>query len=391
MEVSRLCSTLVQIRSENPPGNTREIIEYISDYLEGLGIKGTVINRPEGRCNLIAGGNQDKLLLCGHVDVVPALNDGWTHEPFSGDIAGGFVWGRGSTDMKGGCAAILTAVKRLADRGEEHNAALAFVCDEETGGESGMRYLLSKNLLNPCDCLIAEPTPYLNPCTGQKGLCRLRINFKGKPTHGSLYPHFGVSAIMEAYNIIFYLKMLNERNFAVNKEIEEIIVRSSGVLSKVFGMSGISGIEDVIRKITFNPGRITGGEGVNVVAQNCLLDVEMRIPWGCNVNRLTEEITGRAGPADVEIRTASAPAFTSSHSDIVQITCDEIEKVYGKPVQPIVHWAASDARHLRKAGFDVVEYGPGEILTLHGIDERVSVSQLESATAIYEKIIQRYT
>jgi len=359
MEVSRLCSTLVQIRSENPPGNTREIIEYISDYLEGLGIKGTVINGPEDRCNLIAGGTQNKLLLCGHVDVVPAVNDGWTHEPFSGDIAGGFVWGRGSTDMKGGCAAILTAVKRLADHGEEQNAGLAFVCDEETGGESGMRYLLSKNLLKPCDCLIAEPTPYLNPCTGQKG-----------------------------HNIIFYLKMLNERNFAVDKEIEEIIVRSSGVLSEVFGMLGI---EDVIRKITFNPGRITGGEGVNIVAQNCSLDVEMRIPWGCNVNRLTEEITERAEPADVEIRTASAPAFTSSHSDIVQITCDEIEKVYGKPVQPIVHWAASDARHLRKAGFDVVEYGPGEILTLHGIDERVSVSQLERATAIYEKIMQRYT
>jgi len=376
MEVSRLCSTLVQIRSENPPGNTREIIEYISDYLEGLGIKGTVIDRPGGRCNLIAGGTQDKLLLCGHVDVVPAMNDGWTHEPFSGDIAGGFVWGRGSTDMKGGCAAILTAVKRLANRGEGENAGLAFVCDEETGGESGMRYLLSKNLLKSCDCLIAEPTPYLNPCTGQKGLCRLNINFKGKPAHD---------------NIIFYLKMLNERNFAVDKEIEEIIVRSSGVLSEVFGMSGISGIEDAIRKITFNPGRITGGEGVNIVAENCSLDVEMRIPWGCNVNRLTEEITERAGSADVEIRTASAPAFTSSQSDIVQITCDEIEKVYGKPVQPIVHWAASDARHLREAGFDVVEYGPGEILTLHGIDERVTVCQLESATAIYEKIIQRYT
>ena len=118
-------------------------------------------------------------MLCGHVDVVPALDEGWIHPPFSGTIEGGYVWGRGSSDMKGGCAAILSACDELAEAGEALPATLVFVCDEETGGEYGIRYLLEKNMLSPCDCLIAEPSPALHPCIGQKGLCRLELRFTG--------------------------------------------------------------------------------------------------------------------------------------------------------------------------------------------------------------------
>ena len=199
MDVAEICADLVKIRSENPPGGTIEVIEYIEEFLDRLGIRGMVTRNRDERCNLVVNNPDNRLLLCGHVDVVPALAEGWTHDPCSGDIDAEYVWGRGSTDMKGGCASILYALRQLADEGAEPSVNLAFVCDEETGGEFGVRYLLYRDLITPCDCVIAEPTPPLSPSIGQKGLCRLRLDFSGEPGHGSLYPHIGVSAVTVSY------------------------------------------------------------------------------------------------------------------------------------------------------------------------------------------------
>src|SRR5512139_240080 len=143
MHVSRICSDLVKIRSENPPGRTKEVIEYIRVFLERLGIRSAVSGNASGMCNLVTEMTGTGLLLCGHVDVVPALDAGWTNPPFSGKIDDRYVHGRGATDMKGGCASILAACEVLADRDGEVPAGLAFVCDEETGGENGIRRLLA--------------------------------------------------------------------------------------------------------------------------------------------------------------------------------------------------------------------------------------------------------
>ena len=168
MDVSRLCAALVAIKSENPPGDTADVIEYIRDFLDARGIPALVIDTGSGRSNLVTRNPKKKLLFCGQVDVVPA-GDGWTHPPYAGVIEDGSVWGRGATDMKGGCAAMLAACDSLVQEGRELPADLAFVCDEEAGGDHGIRHLLRENLLFPCDCLIAEPTPARHPCIGQKG------------------------------------------------------------------------------------------------------------------------------------------------------------------------------------------------------------------------------
>ncbi|NYT07910.1 MAG: M20 family metallopeptidase, partial [Methanomicrobiales archaeon] len=213
MNVARLCSDLVSIRSENPPGDTRDVIEYIRGFTEMCGIPTTVIRGPGGRDNLISREIKGKLLFCGHVDVVPALPEGWDSDPFSGGLTEESVVGRGATDMKGGCAAILWACRSLIERCGELPADLAFVCDEETSGEYGIRRLLSENRLVPCDCIIAEPTPPLNPNIGQKGLMRLSLTFSGEPGHGSIYPVRGVSAIMEAYSFLHYLEKLHQTEY----------------------------------------------------------------------------------------------------------------------------------------------------------------------------------
>jgi succinyl-diaminopimelate desuccinylase len=387
MDAARICADLVAIRSENPPGNTAGVIEYIREFLDTLGIRSRITENAGGRCNLVTTGTEDRLLLCGHVDVVPALDDGWTFPPFSGTIDNQHVWGRGATDMKGGCAALLTACETLIHNGHELPVKLAFVCDEETGGDFGIRSLIAENLIAPCDCLIAEPTPARHPCVGQKGLCRLELRFTGTPGHGSLFPAIGVSAIMEAVSFLEYIRGLYEQKYPVDDQLIEIIRKSSEVFSREFSMSGG---EEILQRLMFNPGIINGGEKSNIVAQHCNLDIELRIPWGCRIPDLLESIRTHAPRGAIMREIVHNPSLTDPKSDLISVVCSEVEKVYGGMVFPIVQWAASDARHLRSAGFRVIEYGPGELATLHGINERVAIQSIENASKIYEKVMLAY-
>jgi succinyl-diaminopimelate desuccinylase len=387
MHVSRICSDLVKINSENPPGRTDEVIEYIRVFLERLGIRSTVSGNAGGMSNLVTDRTSTRLLLCGHVDVVPALDAGWTYPPFSGTTDDRFVHGRGATDMKGGCASILAACETLVNRDGIVPARLAFVCDEETGGENGILRLLADQTLTPGDCLIAEPTPALHPSIGQKGLCRLEIEFSGTPAHGSLYPAVGVSAIMEAMELLEYVKGLHEREFPVDEHMKEIIARSSGVLEQEFKIHDVS---DVLKKLSFNPGIIKGGEKSNVVAQHCTLELELRVPWGCSIPALLSGISAHARNGKIVSQEIHNPSVTDPSSPLVTITCNEVQRVMDSHVFPIVQWAASDARHLRLYGFNVIQYGPGEISSLHAVDERVTIDSLEKASLVYQGMMERY-
>lgn len=388
MDVSRICSDLVRIRSENPPGRTVDIIEYIRSFLDRLGIKSSVTGNADGMQNLVTKGPSSDLLMCGHVDVVPALDSGWTDSPFSGNIDDRYVHGRGATDMKGGCAAILSACEVTAGKDGSLLPRLAFVCDEETGGVNGIQALLARKALHPMDCLIAEPSPVRNPSIGQKGLCRMAIHFSGKPAHGSLYPAVGVSAIMEAMEFLEEVKGFYDREFEVDASLREIISRSSMVLEREFH---IAGVRDVLKKVTFNPGIITGGEKSNVVAQHCALELELRIPWGCRISDLTADIASRARNGTIISEETFQPSVTEPDARLVRVTCEEVRKVHGGEVFPIVQWAASDARHLRLRGFNVLEYGPGEIATLHAVNERVTIESLEKASLVYQGIMDQYS
>ncbi|HZD43717.1 MAG TPA: ArgE/DapE family deacylase [Methanomicrobiales archaeon] len=388
MDVARLCSDLVQIPSENPPGNTSEVIDYICGYLDALGIRSTLVRNSSGHDNLISVSSENNLLLCGHVDVVPAMSEGWSLDPFSGAIQDGAVWGRGASDMKGGCAAMLHALKTVIDAGIEPKANLAFVCDEETGGELGISDLLRRDLLPPSDCLIAEPTPPLSPVIGQKGLCRLHLEFSGVPGHGSLYPQIGTSAIMEAFGLLRHVDEIHQKEFAGPAGLDEILDSSAQVLEAVFGLEGLF---SVLRRITYNPGKIEGGEKANIVAQHCTLELDMRVPFGCRVTDLIEDITRHAPRAEIRVMNAADPNFTPRDASIVHTLAGEVERVYQAPALPIIQWAASDAKYLRSAGFQVVEYGPGDLTTLHAVNEQVPIASLENAAEVYRGVITRYS
>jgi succinyl-diaminopimelate desuccinylase len=389
MNVAHICSDLVKIRSENPPGDTREVIQYIQGFTDAIGVPTRLVRNRGGKYNLVSTPVQGRLLLCGHVDVVPALADGWDKDPNSGDIRDGRVFGRGATDMKGGCASILTACSEYLNSGQELPADLAFVCDEETSGTRGIRSLLAKNLLVPCDCIIAEPTLPLSPNIGQKGLMRLRLTFAGEPGHGSLFPVQGVSAVMEAFSFLEFLGDLHRRTYDPgDSRIGAIIRESAEILREVLSMEE-AGV--ILSHIMFNPGKIEGGEKANIIAQRCVLEIDLRLPWGVDYPDLLEEIKAQASRAVVEVGNVSGPTITDPDSLLVTRILDEIQMVHGQTARPIVQWAASDARYLRKEGFSVVEYGPGEIHTLHAVNEYTTIRSLEDVVHVYKGMMGRYT
>lgn len=387
MDPVRICSDLIQINSENPPGITTEVVEYLSDLLTSLGITTDIIENAPGHSNLISRRQGEPLLLCGHIDVVPALDEGWTHPPYSGFIDDTFVWGRGSTDMKGGCASLIAALASVIDEGLDPTVSLAFVCDEEVGGPHGIHHLLNKELLLPSDCIIAEPTPSIAPCIGQKGLCRFIMDFKGSPGHSSLYPVVGKSAIMDAMAFLEFLKQLHQREFPTDPTMSGLINHSETVLEGVFQTSDL---RSVLTRIMYNPGVISGGEKANIVAQKCRLEVDLRLPFGCDAHELLSEIRSYAPDTEITPSSIWNPSLTPPDAGIVRRICDQISALYTITSEPIVQWAASDARELRKKGFDVVEYGPGDIRTLHAIDERVAHEDLRNAARVFRGVILSY-
>jgi succinyl-diaminopimelate desuccinylase len=387
MDVAHLTASLVRIKSENPPGDTADVVDFIRDFLDSIGVKGRIVEHPGGHDNLVTIEPDARLLLCGHVDVVPAMAKGWLRDPYGGEIDAGCVWGRGATDMKGGCAALLAAYRDLIDSGIEPKVQFAFVCDEETGGEFGIRSLLAQELLVPRDCLIAEPTPALSPALGQKGLYRIDLCFHGRPGHGSLYPLVGRSAVMEAFALIRYVQDLHTQKFPVSEEMRPLVQQSAQVLRDIFGLEGV---DEVLTRIMFNPGRIEGGEKANIVAQQCTMELDIRLPWGCSLERLREMIAAHAPHATIHEMDSAEPTITTPDARIVKTVCSEVARVYGTDAIPILQWAATDARYLRRNGFEVVEYGPGDISTLHAVDEKVSVAQLEKAVDVYRGVITAY-
>ena len=146
-ETTRLLQDIIRFDTVNPPGNERPAQEHLARVLSDAGFEVELLGRTEERPNLVArlrgSGDGPSLCLLSHVDTVLATPDDWKHGPWSGDVADGFLWGRGALDMKSQTAAEVVAAIDIAQRGESlAGDLLVVVCaDEEAGGTEGVQWL----------------------------------------------------------------------------------------------------------------------------------------------------------------------------------------------------------------------------------------------------------
>ncbi|MDI7276319.1 MAG: M20/M25/M40 family metallo-hydrolase, partial [Anaerolineae bacterium] len=198
-------SRLIRFDTSNPPGNETPAALYLKQVLEREGFEEMqLLEAAPRRGNLVVrlrgDGSRPPLLLCAHLDVVPAEPEHWAQPPFSGVIVDGELWGRGALDMKHMAAMSLT-VLLLARRQSlplKRDLIFAAVADEEMGSEHGARWLVENHPeLLRAEYALNEMGGMLIPLAGvrtypiqvaEKGLCWLRMRARGQPGHGST-PH----------------------------------------------------------------------------------------------------------------------------------------------------------------------------------------------------------
>src|SRR5438105_15126680 len=146
-EVTSLLQNLLRFDTTNPPGNELECLAWVADLLRGNGVACTLLESAPQRGDLVArlpgNGSKRRFLFMGHVDVVPVERDQWTHDPFGGEVADGYVYGRGALDMKNVDAIQLMVVLLLKRAGVPLARDVIFMlnADEETGGVVGARWM----------------------------------------------------------------------------------------------------------------------------------------------------------------------------------------------------------------------------------------------------------
>src|SRR5580698_11191051 len=222
-ETTEVLQTLIRFNTVNPPGNERAAIEYLDAYVRAAGFETELLAATPERPNLIATlrGNSDDgptMVYLGHVDTVLAAVEDWDHDPWGGELVDGYLWGRGTIDMKSQVAAEAVAAVTLARSGwrpAHGELKLVFVADEETGGDVGARWLTEQHPEKVrCDLLINEGagspfefdgTRYYGVCCGEKGIFRLKLTANGMAGHASM-PKLGDNALLKLVPVLEALR-----------------------------------------------------------------------------------------------------------------------------------------------------------------------------------------
>lgn len=395
-ELLALCAKLIQIPSVNPPGDSTEITEFIKGYLEEHDLSVDLHEATDKMYNMISSyGNENgkNLIYCGHTDVVPAGNlEKWDFDPFSGEIKDGYLLGRGASDMKAGLGGLIFAVtlmKKL-DIELDGQVTLAIVPDEETGGRYGVPWLLENGLIQGEGALIAEPSSPYNPTIGQKGSFAFELEVFGEPGHGSLSPLIGGNAITDAIKAIERIQTVTELEVEVPEETRELIAVSKKYMREV--ETEKEPFQDILDSISCNVGVIRGGTASNVVPDSCIVEIDCRLPFGVSEEFVTHYIHDELDTLGItyefrRIGFESEANYTLPDDPVCKAIVDNIAEISGHEAYGVQQWASSDARHFRAYDIPVLQYGPAELNTIHGYNERVKVEQIILSAKVYAAAI----
>ncbi len=318
---TQLLQELLRFNTVNPPGNERPAQEHLAARLRDAGFEVELIGRTPERPNLVARlrgtGDGPTLCLLSHVDTVYATAGDWEHDPWSGDIADGCIWGRGALDMKSQTAAEVAAALDLARSGWRPAAGdllVVVLVDEETGGSEGAQWICQTHPDKVrCDYLLNEGAGpvlpfdggrYLGVCVAEKGVFRFRVHVDGVAGHASL-PKIGDNALLKLAPLLERMgthsagfdltegprAMLEGLGFDASDPgaaLESLRAKDPALAVLVEPMLGV----------TVAPTRAWASEKINVIPALATIGVDCRVPPGLGRDvaeaRVTE-VLGRAG------------------------------------------------------------------------------------------------
>jgi succinyl-diaminopimelate desuccinylase len=374
-EMLRFTEEIVRIPTENPPGaRYGECADALRRELERLGLPAEVIAAPEERFVVLGfhpagGAGGPALYFHGHYDVVPAQG----REQFEPVVRKDNLFGRGSADMKGGLAAMIYAVRALADcdvplRGR---VGLSLVPDEETGGRYGSRWLAGQGLLGAggIGMLTAEPTGGViwNAC---RGAISLRVRVKGRPAHVGLH-YRGVNAFERALPIAQAL-------LALKREVEAR--RTSYRIAP----------EAARGSILMLGGEARGGANFNVVPGEFSFTVERRLNPEEDLRQekarlmdLFDRLRREGHDLEVEVFQEGASAGLPDDSPLARALAASVAEVTGRPAAFEMCPGLLEIRFYAERGVPALAYGPGLLSVSHGPDEFVRLADMRDCAVVY--------
>ncbi|MFW6115974.1 MAG: M20 family metallopeptidase [Chloroflexota bacterium] len=370
-ELVALAQDLIRIPSENPPGNEKPVADFLARRLREMGTQVQVkdVDEHVGRPNVLSiwdtGVEGPTLLFNAHLDVVPA-GQGWSVDPFAGEIRDGRLYGRGACDMKGPLAAVVTAIETLRRVGTplRGTVVLAGVVGEEQD-QSGTRQLVKDGIVADYG-IVAEPTT-LVPVIAHKGEVYYEITTFGKAAHGSV-PHLGVNAVEKMVPVIQGVQALGER-----------------LKEKSHPLCGHP---------TVNLGVIKGGEISNAVPDRCMIQLDRRLIPSETFEEADAEIydiVTRAAEADrefeaeVKVPMTWKPMEVAEDEPIVLALRRQTEAVMGQD-PGLEGWPATCDANLmvNEGGIPTCIFGPGDLFgQAHKPDESIEIDELVMGAQIY--------
>jgi acetylornithine deacetylase/succinyl-diaminopimelate desuccinylase-like protein len=437
-EAQQLLARLLRFNTVNPPGDERAAQEHLAEHLSSAGFDCELLGAEPGRPNLVArlrpdgsggvggseaAGDGPRLCFLGHVDTVLADAEEWSHDPWSGDLADGFLWGRGALDMKSQVAAEVAAAASLARSGwrPSHGELLVVtVVDEETGGSLGAHWLTENHPEKVrCDMLINEGgggcfeyagRRLYGVCCAEKGVFRFTVTTDGVAGHASM-PGMGENALLKMASVLEKLAarqpsyQLTDAPREFLRGLGEDPEDPAGAVERLRRADPrLATMFEPMLGVTFTPTRISASEKVNVIPSRAELKIDCRVPPGLGEQEVREgiaEVLGQeeSSPWRIEFTERVPGNGSPIHSQLMETLSTWVSSSDPEAqVVPVVLPGFTDSRHFREAFPECVAYGffPHRHQPLvqtapliHGADERIDVRDLALATELYRDLAER--
>lgn len=362
-QIVELCQELVRIPSENPPGDTRVMVQFLKGLFDSKGLEYEIYAPNSMKPNFLArikGGRGPgrRLILSGHTDTVAAGNrEDWEHGPFSGDLENGRIYGRAASNMKGGDVASIMAFLYLAENRErlQGEAVLSLVSDDETGGEWGIVWMLDHVEEMRGDAVLNGGPSGCNFVNfAEKGPIWMSIESKGKLSLAA-YPHLGVNAVHKMME--FLTELMKLQGMRAPDEIARRLEEGREALDELKG----PGTTDALLKVTVSVGVISGGHKVNHVPDECRAEVDIRMPPGVKASDVLDEINrmqSRYPGISCTYSLAENPGVTSPSNEIIQVTLENAKFAQRQQVHFGCGLGFTSCRYFRNRGIPCAVYGP---------------------------------
>ncbi|MGW7549079.1 M20/M25/M40 family metallo-hydrolase [Streptomyces sp. NPDC054770] len=424
-EVVDLCRELIRFDTSNfgdhsGPGE-RKAAEWVAEKLAEVGLEPKIFESHPGRASTVArieGADPTRpaLLIHGHLDVVPANADDWTHHPFSGEIADGCVWGRGAVDMKDMDAMTLAVVRDRLRSGRKppRDIVLAFLADEEAGGTWGARHLVDNHpdLFEGVTEAISEVGGFSFTVneqrrlyliqTAEKGMHWMKLKVAGTAGHGSMiHRDNAITELSEAVARLGRHKFpvrvtkttrafLDELGDALGTELDPEDMEST--LARLGGIAKLIG---ATLSNTANPTQLNAGYKVNVIPGEATAHVDGRFLPG-HEEEFLADLDRILGPnvvrADVHSDKALETSFDGALVEAMQSSL-LAEDPTAKAI-PYMLSGGTDAKSFDDLGIRGFGFAPLKLPPeldfagmFHGVDERVPVDGLQFGVRVLDRFI----